>query len=280
MKYYIMLFLIAVFTNSALSSEIDDDVIQGELEFNYGNRSKGLKIMSSVLETDPENIDALWFLTYDRISSATGRPLDERTNILNVETDNVQKIIQLAHDNSEHGKAYYVSARLAELYNAFERAIDQIDKAIEHDQDSAKYYFTKGRILFDRAEWERDEMYLDEGQEALDHALRILESKGSPLLSRADVYFNRARWHPDFVENVHEYAIDNYKMALETEELTERFSAYAWNNLSIHYREIGDCEKAREAAENALSLFDFGNARNNLFYSKACLDLKESGNFN
>lgn len=49
------------------------------------------------------------------------------------------------------------------------------------------------------------------------------------------------------------------------------------NNLSIAYRHLGECDKAKDAAENALSVMAFGAARSHLKAAEFCIEMQKLG---
>jgi len=53
--------------------------------------------------------------------------------------------------------------------------------------------------------------------------------------------------------------------------------AFAWNNVSIAYRRLGECDKAKEAAEKALAVTKFGAAQWNKRYAEFCLEMQKAG---
>lgn len=53
--------------------------------------------------------------------------------------------------------------------------------------------------------------------------------------------------------------------------------AFAWNNASIAYRQLGKCDKAKEAAENALKVTKFGAAQQNKRFAEFCIEMQEMG---
>ena len=71
--------------------------------------------------------------------------------------------------------------------------------------------------------------------------------------------------------------IAHYQRYLEIGPKESVNYAYALNNISLAYRRVGDCARARESAEKALALMKFGMAEWNKRYAEACLEMQESG---
>jgi tetratricopeptide (TPR) repeat protein len=53
--------------------------------------------------------------------------------------------------------------------------------------------------------------------------------------------------------------------------------AFAWNNSSLAYQKLGECAKAKEAAQKALAIAKFGMAQQNLQRSEFCLQMQAMG---
>ena len=53
--------------------------------------------------------------------------------------------------------------------------------------------------------------------------------------------------------------------------------AHAWNNVSFAYRKLGQCGKAKKAAENALSVMTFSGAESNKRYAEFCIEMQKMG---
>ena len=73
-----------------------------------------------------------------------------------------------------------------------------------------------------------------------------------------------------------EEVVEHYLSFLDQSEETIPY-AFAWNNVSIAYRELGQCEQAKEAAQNALSVMAFGNAEANKRFAEFCLEMQRMG---
>ncbi len=53
--------------------------------------------------------------------------------------------------------------------------------------------------------------------------------------------------------------------------------AFAWNNVSIAYKELGECAQAKDAAEQALKVMKFGAAETNKRHAELCLEMQKMG---
>jgi tetratricopeptide (TPR) repeat protein len=85
----------------------------------------------------------------------------------------------------------------------------------------------------------------------------------------AEAYSNmkRPRWQE---------AATHYERFLEKAEPCT-MTAFAWNNVSIAYRRLGACDRAREAAGKALDFMKFGAAEQNKRYADFCLEMQDGG---
>jgi hypothetical protein len=54
-------------------------------------------------------------------------------------------------------------------------------------------------------------------------------------------------------------------------------AAFAWNNLSVAYLHLGQCQKAKDAAEAALKIRTFGAAEMNRNRAEVCFEMKKPG---
>jgi hypothetical protein len=71
--------------------------------------------------------------------------------------------------------------------------------------------------------------------------------------------------------------IAHYQRYLETGPRTSTTYAFALNNISMAYRRAGDCARAKESAEQALTVMNFGAAQSNKRYAEFCLEMQKGG---
>ena len=77
----------------------------------------------------------------------------------------------------------------------------------------------------------------------------------------------KSRW-PEVVDHYQRF------IAASGESLRQ---AFAWNNTSSAYQKMGECAKAKEAAEKALAISKFGMAEQNRRRSEFCLEMQKLG---
>jgi len=70
--------------------------------------------------------------------------------------------------------------------------------------------------------------------------------------------------------------VEHYARFIEQSEESTVY-AYAWNNVSIAYRKLGQCGKAKEAAESALEVVTFSAAESNKRYAEFCIEMQKMG---
>lgn len=270
----LVLFFTAAMT-PCMAAEMQEEIGQGFLRIYMGNEREGLERLEGLVRADPANLEAIWEVAYQGIAVRSQDTLDKRAETLNTGTKAVQAVIKLAHRVGQESLGHYIAARLAETYHAFDRAVAEIDKAIALAPNEARYHRAKGSILMDQATWERDEAILEQALAAFDRGLEVLEHTPSEFTTKGEMNFRIGWNYPKFASDAHSKIIEYYQAALASGDLDRQTTAYAWNNLSISYREVNECRKAKEAAEKALAIFRFGNAQANLSYSNSCLAMEE-----
>ena len=70
--------------------------------------------------------------------------------------------------------------------------------------------------------------------------------------------------------------VEYYRRFIEQSESSLVY-AFAWNNMSIAYRHLGECDKAKEAAEKAIKVTKFGAAEWNRRIAEFCIEMQKMG---
>jgi hypothetical protein len=70
--------------------------------------------------------------------------------------------------------------------------------------------------------------------------------------------------------------VDHYHRFIENSQESVVY-AFAWNNVSIAYRQLRECDKAKEAAENAMKGRKFGAAQWNKRFAEFCIEMQKMG---
>ena len=249
---------------------------QKNLEF--GDSSGVERLLSAILEQDSTHPKALWQLTFRRyrLFDNAGETLSQQAAKLAAAAPMIQTIVAEARQRGDQAFAHYVLGRYAGLYDAFDRALAEMDQALAAEPDSVRYRVVKGSILIDKGKWEDDDPSILQGMQLIDEARRMAETSPSLYYKTADYYFKLAFANASLESQDLHKTIDYYRAFLQ-HGVNKRAIAFAWNNLSIAYRRLGDCEKARNAADNALQISDFSAARSNRRYARFCLEMKAMG---
>lgn len=161
-------------------------------------------------------------------------------------------------------------ARAADFYGAYDTALNEIDNAIALNPNSVRYQYSKGLILRHKGKYFDDDQWIDKARDQTIHALEMYKIAPAHFYIESDFYI--AIGFGELGKNVPDYqaVIDNYQKAISL-GASNRNIAWAWGNMSIAYRNLGLCQEAKEAAEKALSIMNYGNARNQKIYAEVCL---------
>jgi tetratricopeptide (TPR) repeat protein len=252
-----------------LDKAIDELVKVGYL----GDTSAPERYLAAVLEQQPENLEARWQLLSVRLMPLKNVPLSERAAALAALSPEFGRLAKLARTSKQDAFLHYLTAIHAGFYKDYERALAEIDKAVALDRRSVRYLTAKGRLLAERGEWTRSDKEIEAGIVVLQAARELLRAQPSPFVRDADYEFylamaledmTKPRW-PDVVEHYQRF------IAASAESLRQ---AFAWNNTSLAYQKLGECGKAKEAAEKALAIAKFGMAQRNRQRSEFCLEMQ------
>lgn len=161
-------------------------------------------------------------------------------------------------------------------FHAYEKALSEIDKALALEPKSARYLTAKGRILVGYGERTKSDAEIEKGIGTLKKSRELLQPHASPFIrdENYDFYLafaisdlNQPRW-----KEVAEY----YRRFIERSQESFVY-ALGWNNLSVAYRNLGECDKANEAAEKALKVTKFGAAEWNKRFAGFCIEMQKIG---
>ena len=281
----IILWSIAVCLNASVPSQARQNVdelfikaVTTQKNLEASDSSGVERLLDAILEQDSTHPKALWQLTFRRyrLFDDEGETLSQHAAKLAAAAPMIQTIVDEAQNRGDQAFAHYVLGRYAGLYNAFDRALAEMDKALTAEPDSVRYRMIKGLILIDKGEWEDDDTSIQQGMQLITEARQMAETSPSLYYNTADYYFKLAYSNAKLdSEDPHE-TIDYYLSFLQ-HAVNKRTIAYAWNNLSITYRRAGECEKALNAADNALQISNFGAARSNRRYAQFCLEMNTMG---
>jgi len=255
-----------------LDKAIDDLVALGYL----GDTSAAERYLAAVLEQQPDHLEARWQLLSIQLMPLKNVPLAERTTPLAQLSPEFDRLARIARASKQEAFLHYMTAVHASFYKNYERSLAEIDKAIALDGKSVRYLTAKGRLLAERGKWNGSDADIDAGIEVLKAARERLGSQPSPFVRDADFEFFLAIALQDLTKSRWPEVVDHYQrfIAASGESLRQ---AFAWNNTSSAYQKMGECAKAKEAAEKALAISKFGMAEQNRRRSEFCLEMQKLG---
>jgi tetratricopeptide (TPR) repeat protein len=255
-----------------LDKAIDELVTLGYL----GDTSAAERYLAAVLEQQPENLEARWQLLSVQLMPLKNVPLSDRTTALAQLSPEFDRLARIARASKQEAFLHYMTAIHASFYKNYERALAEIDKAVALDGRSVRYLTAKGRLLDERGKWNGSDPDIEAGIDILKAARERLASQPSPFVRDADYEFFLAVALQDMTKPRWPEVVDHYQrfIAASPESLRQ---AFAWNNTSGAYQRMGECAKAKEAAEKALAISKFGMAEQNRKRSEFCLEMQKLG---
>lgn len=249
-----------------------------------GDDSAAQRYLLAILEIDPEHLEALWQLLKLSLSSFDNTELLDRAGLLAQYGPAFDEIRKVAEKKGQQAFLHYVNAIEANLYNASGRALQEIDKALEREPQSVRYVLRKGKLLSERGVWEGNDQDLEQGISWIQRAQALADRQPSPFVNPAYYDFEIAWAYAHMRSPRREKVVEHYLKAIEIYEregnTQGRLYGFAWNNVSIAYRKLGECTKAREAAVKALTVMSFGAAKMNKRYADFCLEMMNMGIIN
>jgi len=243
------------------------------------DRSVVSRLLVAALEIDPDNPKANWQLLWLHTQLWTNnKQLNLRATQLAYIAPEINKIIEGARQRGDIAFSHYVMARYSGSYNQFDIALEEIEKSLEIEPESALYLFVKADLLSDRGswEWEKRNHWLEESIPVLLQTLALIEKKPSLYITQSAVYFALAQNNSFLKDGDPQESIEYYLKSLNSDDGGVQ-PEFSWNNISIAYRKSGQCNKAQEAAEKALEIKKFGAARTNRRYAIFCQKMVELG---
>ena len=276
----VLLFFLPAFSYAAddaeslLNKALDPLIRNGYV----GDNSAAERYLQAILEQEPNHLEAQWQLIYLRLVPLLNAQLSERATGLSVISPAFVRLAKLAKESKKQAFLYFITAVYASYYHPYERALSDIDKAVASEPKSARYLTTKGRVLVDYGKWKKDDAAVEKGIGILKKARDLLQAQPSPFvrdesydfyLASAVSDLNRPRWK-EVAEHYHQFIV-------KSQNQQSLVYAFAWNNSSIAYRNLGECDKAKEAAETALRVTKFGAAEWNRRFAEFCIEMQKMG---
>lgn len=240
-----------------------------------GDTSAEERYLQTVLEREPKHLEALWQLVRLKLPSRNA-PLSARAAELSAIAPAFSHLAKLAKESKKQPFLHYITAVYASNYDAHERALSEIDKALALEPKSARYLKVKGHLLIDYGSEAKRDGDIEKGIDLVRKAKDLSKTYPNPFAREADYDFDIAWGTSQLSRPRWKEVVENYLRFIEHSEESTPF-AFAWNNVSIAYRHLDQCDKAKEAAENALKVMKFGAAQSNKRYAEFCLEMQKMG---
>ena len=242
-----------------------------------GDTSAAERYLAAVLEEQPDHVEANWQLVYMRLVHLMDMKLSDRVAGLSAIAPAFDHVAQLAEKSKNKAFSHFIMATYASYYNNFDRALGEIDRALALEPQSVRYLTSKARLIVAYGKWAKHDVWIEQGISLLRQGREQSLERPTPFLHDANFAFylagatsslSRPRWN-----EVAEY----YRQFVE--QSTEQSLAYAFalNNASIAYKELGECEKAKAFADQALTVMKFGAAESNKRYAELCIEMQKMG---
>lgn len=241
-----------------------------------GDTSTPQRYLQAVLEIEPDNLEAQWQLLYMSALPLVDMPVSKRAGALAALSPGFGRLSALAKKNKQEGLMHLINALHAGYYNAFDRALPEIDRAVAADPESVRFLTWKGRLMCRAGKWSEDNGLAEKGIEALEKARLLAQAHPSVFVREASFDFYLAEAHSNLSPPRWGEVVAHYERFLEKAP-SSTLTALTWNNLSVAYRRSGTCDKARDAADKALAIMDFGNARQAKQLAEFCVEMAKGG---
>lgn len=243
-----------------------------------GDNSAAERYLQAILEQEPNHLEAQWQLIYLRLVPLQNAQLSERAAGLSVISPAFARLARLAKESKKQAFLHVITAMYASYYHAYERALSEIDKALALEPKSARYLTAKGRIMVGYGEWTKRDAEIEKGINTLKKARELLQVQPSPFVRDESYDFYLAAAVSDLSRPRWKEVAEHYNRFIErSQDQQSLVYAFAWNNGSVAYRNLGECDKAKEAAERALKVTKFGAAESNKRYAEFCLEMQKIG---
>jgi tetratricopeptide (TPR) repeat protein len=230
--------------------------------------------VSKAIKLDPSDLEVRWYLIGLILGEIGNVSLPERAVPLAQTNGAFKALTAMAKKTHQTAFLHYITAMYATYYKNYQRAVGEIDKALALEPKSTRFLIAKGRIMGRYGEWTGNTQRKETGIQYLKQVAAQANSDEEVVdnmdfaIASAISSLRRPRW-PEVVQH--------YERYLKQANPKSTDYAFAWNNLSIAYRKLGECQKAKSAAQAALQLRAFGSAHNNLNHAEFCLEMRRLG---
>lgn len=239
-----------------------------------GDTSAGERYLQAILEQQPDHLEAQWQLIYIKLVPLQNAQLSERANGLAAISPAFARLAKLARESKQQAFLHFITAMYASYYHAYEKALSEIDKALALEPKSARYLTAKGRILVGYGERTKSDAEIEKGIGTLKKARELLLTHPSPFTRDENYDFYLAFAISDLSQPRWKEVAEHYRLFIEKSQKSFVY-ALGWNNLSVAYRNLGECDKAKEAAEKAIGVTKFGAAEWNKRFAQFCIEMQK-----
>jgi tetratricopeptide (TPR) repeat protein len=259
-------------TEALLGKALDELARNGSQDTSAAER-----YLEAILEQQPNHLEAQWQLLVIRLAPSKNVPFSDTAESLAAFSSGFARVAKLAGETKQEVFLHYMTAKHAGLYHDFGRALAEIDRAVALDPRSPRYLKTKGELLIESGRWKSSDAEIDQGIGILTQARDLFRKYPGPFGNDASYEFSVATAIMSMTRPRWGEVIEHYQRYLEAGPRGSVLYAFALNNISVAYRRAGDCTKAKESAEKALTVMKFGAAQSNKRYAEFCLEMKKSG---
>lgn len=273
---WIILFLIQ-YGSSYASEESTALLNKARQAWNAGESEEADRHALAAIKEDPNDLEARWFRIDRSLRNLINvYPTDRAVPLATISTA-FDELADMAKKAKQNAFLHYITAFHAAYYLNYERAVAEIDRALLLDPKSSRFLLAKGKILARYGDWSRDDKRIEAGVQYLRQAAERASKDSNPDAEAVDYDFAIASAISDLSQPRWQEVAQHYERYLQNAKHKTRSYAFAWNNVSIAYRHLGDCQKAKDAAEAALKVTPFGAAEMNRNRAEFCLEMKKQG---
>ncbi len=253
-----------------LNKALDELVRNGYV----GDTSAAERYLGAILEQQPDHLEAQWQLVYIKLVPLSNTPLSQRATALFAISPAFDRLAKLAHQSKQQAFLHFITAMYASYYNTYERALTEIDQALALEPQSVRYLTAKGRLLVNYGKWTKRDAEIEKGISVFKQARELFQTQPSPFIRDEYYDFYLAGAIADLSHPRWKEVAEHYQRFIERSQESVAY-AFAWNNASIAYRQLGECDKAKEVAEKALKVTKFGAAEWNKRYAEFCIEMQK-----
>jgi Tfp pilus assembly protein PilF len=277
-RWIISLLLAFSCVNVAHASEESTALLKKAKEALAAGQEKALqRHLAAAIKQDPNDLEVRWFLIKLGLGELVNVNLTARAEQLAEIAPAFNTLVDMAKKARRTAFAHYITAMYATYYKNYDRAVAEIDRALALEPKSTRFLGAKGNVLQRYGQWTGNDKRLESAiqhlKQAAGQASKELDPDTDPNTYNFEIAsaysgFRRPRW-----QEVTFY----YERYLQQSKYHSTSYAFAWNNASIAYRKLGECQKAKQAAETALRVTPFGAAEINLNHAEFCLEMRRLG---